>query len=150
MYRVDYIPAAHRVALLCRIHRVARGQHYIVIRTKVSTHTHTKQRADEARTHPTQLSHFLVLFSFSFLCMSLFLQTGSDVYCLLAWSIRYSDLGDLQAVVYTLAPLPRGTPVPPFVDGNYITENHLVFGPQLNNAHRQNPDAWRVALMHVM
>ena len=65
------------------------------------------------------------------------------MYCLMGWSIRYSDMGDVQGVVHTLAPLPSGTAVPPFVPGVDMTENDLVFGPQLNQTHQRCPDAWK-------
>lgn len=67
----------------------------------------------------------------------------------MGWSIRYSDMGDVQGVVHTLAPLPSGTPIPPFVPGVDLTENDLVFGyareraAQLNHAQQRSPDAWK-------
>ena len=46
LYRPDCIPSAHRIALLCRMNRVARGQHYVVVRTKVSTKAFTTTTTD--------------------------------------------------------------------------------------------------------
>lgn len=75
LYRPDCIPAAHRITLLCRMNRVARGQHYVVVRTKVNRKQIVDEQGWRWGTWMGSRAHLVVfsVCSLSFLSLSSFL-----------------------------------------------------------------------------